>query len=215
LALYREHGAVSGIPLTVGQVLSWRGDYDGAERLLREMLDSAGTASLRGAAAAHLGQSYLHRGRFAEALELLRTAAAGGQSFSPLMDGWATMWLGCACCALGRMAEALHHVRSALHRLEEHGEIVAVCEARIAYGTVLHAIGDVAGAVEQHRLALDAADGLGVPLLQAQAADGLAECHADADADLAAALRARADAIYQRLGVVRPASIRPGRLSRA
>ena len=215
LALYERHGSPDeppGVRLTIGQINGWTGNYAVAETQYRAIVAATQASeqnSLRCAALGHIGQLYLLQGRFAEAVEEFAEAVAGWPQDMPMLRGLMRAWFGAACCGLGRMDDGLGHLRAAADLVSEHGEITAECEVRYWYGMGLHADGDRLGALEQLGLALDTADRLAVPLYIALAAHGMAEAHAESDPDRAHSLRTRADAIYQRLGVVRPASIRP------
>lgn len=221
LALYQSQASPSEIPgvqVTIGQIHAWLGDYEEAERNYRALLDTTkrlGDVHLYNATTGHLGQLRMFQGRFAEAAELLADGIAGWPSKMPMVLALMMSWLGLAECGLGRMDEGLRRLRGAVDLMVEHGEVPTECEARIWYGFGLQADRDLAGALEQFRRAIDIADQLSLPLCQALAADGLADVQAHSDPDRAEQLRARANAGYRRLGVVRPAPLRPGLLGSA
>jgi DNA-binding SARP family transcriptional activator len=220
LALYGGQAAVSevsAVQVTIGQIYAWMGDYDEAERNYRALLDTTKRlrdVHLHNVAMGHLGQLRLFQGRFAEAIDLLADVIAGWSSKIPMVLAPMMSWLGLAECGLGRMGEGLGHLRAAVDLMVEHGEVPTESQSRIWYGIGLRAAGDLPGALEQFRLALDLADQLALPLCQALAADGMAEIQSGPDPEHADELRARAQAIYRRLGLVRPTSIRPERLGR-
>ena len=199
-----------GIQLIIGRIHTCMGDFAAAERQFRAMLEappSSVDTAIPGAALAHLGGLSLYRGQFAEALEQLTSALADPDFRIPLFVALAMSWLGSAQCALGQPDEGVRQLRRALDMMVEHGENVGGCEVRSSYATGLQAAGDVEGALEQSRQALAFAERLGLPHHQARALDGMADALAGPDPGRSAGLRARADTIYRRMGVVRPVSL--------
>jgi tetratricopeptide (TPR) repeat protein len=204
------HEQPSGIPLAIGQIACWMGDYERAERLYLAMLDGREASqkdNFRSAVLSQLGELRLVRGRFVEAIELISEASSDWPLYMPLQFGLAISWLGAAHCAIGQLGEALRHLRAAVAIMVEHGEILGECEARSPYGTGLLASGDVSGAIEQYGLALEIAERFGFPTSRANALDGMADAYADIDPARSAGLRAQADASYRRLHMVRPVSV--------
>ena len=220
LALFQTQSPlteVPGVQVTIGQIHAWMGDYDEAERHYQALLDTAKQLQdvhLHNVAAGHLGQLRLFQGRSAEAAQMITEGIAGWPSKMPMVLAMMLGWLGLAECGLGRTGEGLSRLRAAVDLTVEHGEIPTECEVRIWYGIGLQVGDDLPGALDQLGLALDLADRLSLPLCQALAAEAMAEVHSGSDPGRARELRSRAKAVYARLGLVRPAGMRPDRLRR-
>jgi DNA-binding SARP family transcriptional activator/tetratricopeptide (TPR) repeat protein len=207
---YQPEAGGSTVELIVGQIKGWMGDEAAAEGAFRRAMDNSGdplSEYRRREARYHLGELRLLRGRFAEAAELLYDATADWDEMSPMLRALAMAWLGSANCGLGRLDDALRQHSDAMALTRRHSEIAGECRVAVQYAVSLHAAGDIPGALEQVRGALDICDRVSLPLDEAHAAAAMADIYADTDPTRAAQYRARADELYARLHAVRPVSV--------
>jgi DNA-binding SARP family transcriptional activator/tetratricopeptide (TPR) repeat protein/DNA-binding XRE family transcriptional regulator len=205
IKVHEPHTRGSTIEVILGQIKGWMGDEVGAERHFRAMMERA-PQTRRWEALCHLGELRLWRGRHAEAAQLLE-AIADSDELSITSRCFSKAWLGSAYCALGRLDDAQRQHSEGMALAKHHNELAGECQAATRYAVTLHAAGDVPGAVELLRHALDICDRVSLPLDEAHAAAAMADVYTETDPAGAARYRAQADALYTRLQVVPPRSV--------
>ncbi|MEV4635901.1 BTAD domain-containing putative transcriptional regulator [Actinoplanes sp. NPDC049548] len=149
-----------------------------------------------------VGQARLNLGHLPQAERLARTALAAARRLGIRTDESESFnLLGAVALAQDRPAVAVEHHLAALQVGREHGRLPRVAQYSNDLARALRVVGDVTGAIELHRQALDIARRSKYLHEEGKALSGLATCLAADDPATARRYWTQALDIFTRMGV--------------